>query len=98
MRKKDGSYQPVVAHSSVLPYQGRPITVSIIRPEGGTRDEELPIVNEAGIKNEVNTALTIIQGYIELIEAHENVAASPELSKWFDIITQNLTRIERTTK
>ena len=32
MRKKDGSYQPVIAHASMLPSFDKPISVAIVRP------------------------------------------------------------------
>ena len=93
LRRKDGSYMPIIAHSSLLDDLDQRVTMTIVRPVDVAQGDIVPKISEAGMTHEIRSALTVIAGYIELIRVHKAVSLSPELEKWFEIIDQNLTRI-----
>lgn len=96
LRKKDGSYIPIIAHTSIIPDSNRGISVAIIRPVDVVQGDIIPKINEAGVRNELSSALTVIYGYLELLMDHEAVSLFPELRKWFKAIDGNVNRIKAT--
>jgi two-component system, sporulation sensor kinase A len=94
VRKKDESYQPVVAHSSLLPDPENVITIAIIRPVDDEKRDIMPVISMAGITHEINSALTVVKGYHELLRDQDGTQLNSEQEKWFDVIDQNIKRIE----
>lgn len=93
IRKKDGTYLTLVSHTSIIPDHERTVTVSIVRPLDRVHPDPTHKITEAGLHHEVQTSLTLILGYLELLQEHENVTMSPELERWFSQIHQGIQRI-----
>jgi len=90
IQKKDGSYQKVVVHASVLPTFDNQITVAIIRP---TQDTVLPTVTKGLLSHEVHSPLTVIQGYFSMLQESPDLVKTQEIENWFEIINRNIDRI-----
>ena len=90
LKKKDGSYLNVIGYASILPSLDNQITVAIIRP---AKESVLFNVSKGDFIHEIQSPLTVIQGYLSLIHEHENVIMIKEVDKWFDIINRNIVRI-----
>jgi len=90
IQKKDGSFQKVIVHASVLPTFDNQITVAIIRP---TQDTVLPTVTQGLLSHEVHSPLTVIQGYMSMLQESPDLVKTQEIENWFDIINRNIDRI-----
>jgi PAS domain S-box-containing protein len=94
LRRKDGSYQTVISHASILPNIEETVSVAIVRPVEAVQGVFDKKITEAGFHHEIRSALTVILGYLDLLKNHEDVSTNPELKKWIDAIVQNYMRIE----
>ena len=94
-KKKDGSLIPIVSRGSVLTNLSESALISFVRsiadePTKVSLDISMPM-----LVNEVATALTVIRGYLDLLQ--ENPDGKPETSaSYYDAIMLNLNRIEET--
>ena len=94
-KKKDGSLIPIVSRGSVLTNFSESALISFVRsiadePTKVSLDISVPM-----LVNEVATALTVIRGYLDLLQ--ENPDGKPETSaSYYDAIMLNLNRIEET--
>jgi len=98
IKNKDGSYQKVTAHSSMLPTFEKPVSVAIVRPVDNGNVDIVPKMNTANIHHGIHSALTVIVGYLELIQFNVDELNSPEEVKWFKIIHKNVLKIEEILK
>ena len=94
MRKKDGTFKTVVSRGSVLPNLDGTILVSIVRSIEEDPGDAVLGVTESGVRNEIASALTVIVGYLDLLREYENDKKCSELAVWFDILYENIQRIE----
>ncbi len=94
IRKKDGSYMTIVSHTSVLPGLEKTVTVSIVRPVDHAQSDIVSKITEAGLQHEIQSSLTVIVGYLDLLKVHENITMSPDLERWFSNIDKHIQKID----
>ena len=93
--KKDGTTISVVSRGTQLPLTGETLLVSIVRPIEEDPVEEGRIWSDFKFKHEVSTSITVIKGYIDLIQQKIASQGEPEVDKWFKTVFENIERIEK---
>ncbi len=94
IRKKDGTYKTIISHTSVLPGLEKTVTVSIVRPVDQAQSDIVSKITEAGLHHEIQSSLTVIVGYLELMKVHEDITMSPAMERWFSNIEKHIQKID----
>lgn len=93
--KKDGTHISVVSRGTQLPNIKETMLISIVRPVEEDPVDEARIWSDFRFKHEVSTSITVIKGYIELLQQRVAVQDDSELDKWFKSIFENIDKIEK---
>ena len=94
IRKKDGTYKTIISHTSVLPGLEKTVTVSIVRPVDSAQGDIVSKITEAGLHHEIQSSLTVIVGYLELMKVHEDITMSPAMERWLSNIEKHIQKID----
>ncbi len=94
IRRKDGSFQRVISHASILPNLEETVSVAIVRPVDEVQGDIGMKITKADILHEINSALTVISGYLDLMNNHEDIVKNPDLKNGVETIARNNQRIE----
>ena len=96
VRKKDGSYCTIVTHGSVIQNLDELVLISFVRPIENEPSSDLLGVTVPMLLHEAATSLTVIRGYLDLLRNSTEEDSDTVRVKYFDIIEQNIQRIEET--
>jgi len=96
--KKDGSVISCVGRSSLMETSNGTYYVSIVRPTESALTNEQDDHFLASVKHEINTPVTVIWGYAELIQHLYGGELRPEVMMFLDKIIDNARRLEILSK
>jgi hypothetical protein len=92
--KRDGKLVSIVSRGTQLPSTNEKLLISIVRPVEEDPVDEGRVWSDFKFKHEVSTSVTVIKGYVELIQQRVDFQEVPELGKWFDHVFENIGKIE----
>jgi len=91
----DGSYQAMNIRTSLLPGFDDPIFIAILSSADIDKEDVVSRVTKGDLINEVNSALTVILGYVEILKEDENTVMTPEFASFFVAIERNYARLKK---
>lgn len=96
--KKDGSSISCFVKSAVKTRSGFDFIVSIFRPFESSAVDERMIRFMNVFKHEVNTPISVILGYADMIQQLHGGTLHPEVVKFLELIMKNAQRIEAVSR
>ena len=96
VKKKDGSFRTVVTHGSVIQNLDDLVLISFVRPIENEPSSDILGVTVPMLLHEAATSLTVIRGYLDFLRNNSGEDSDAVRARYFDIIEQNIQRIEET--
>jgi len=91
----DGSYQIMNIRTSLLPGFDNPIFMAILSSADIDKEDVVSRVTKGDLINEINSALTVILGYIEILKEDKNTVMTPDLTSFFGVVERNFARMRK---
>ncbi len=95
IRNDNGSYQTMDIRTSLLPGFDKPLFVGIVSSPDTDQEEAVSRVTKGDLINEINSAMTVIMGYIDILKENNKAEITPDIASFFTVVEQNYARIKK---